>query len=890
MTLQSGTKLGPYEIAGPLGAGGMGEVYRARDTRLDRTVAIKILNSQLVESAALRARFEREARIVSQLQHPNICVLHDVGSDGATEYLVMEFLDGETLAERLKRGPLVTEELLKIAIQIADALEKAHRAGVVHRDLKPGNVMLTKSGAKLLDFGLAKPATAGATASVGTDATLSALSRALTQTSPAPSPIHSPLPSAALSQAGTLIGTVQYMSPEQMQGVEADARSDIFSFGAMMFEMATGKRAFDGKTQASIIGSILANDPPLVSSLTPASPAPLDRVVRLCLAKDPDERFQCVHDLRLELERIADTAAVARDGEKVKTKQHWLPWAVAATLASAAIVLAAAYTQKLRAPAPHVVTLNMPVTDMASPTVMALSHNGRYFAYLAQKGDARVLVVRSMETGAVEDYAGIDTSALAWSPDDRYLFFGTKGKFETVDVTSSVIKDVAAPGLTALGAAWMPNGSILAGGISKGILQISQSGASTQTVIERRSAVCFDPVMVDSGHFLFSDGNGVTSAIRVMLSTLDGKSVRELPIRADSPADYANGYVFFANGDALMAQALRTDGSLGEPVNIADHLASETWLFSAFTISQEGTLVYESGTGGPEEMLLLDRTGRATAVPLASGSYNNPRFSPDGKLIVYDLFGQNGNRDVWIYNLALHQATRFSLGGRNSDPIWSPDGKEIAYTAFVDGNYQIVVRPANGATGERVLVSNSVPVFARDWSPDGRFMVYDEFMAGYVAAAIWKVAVAGGSAPSEYIPEDGFSKEQPRISPDGKWIAYVSSEPGQDEVYLESFPERTGKWQVSTGGGIQPRWSGDGRRIYFLAPDDKVMAADVSFTASGPQVIKVSELFSVPPSLYPGGNPLDMTHDGSHFVLNARREGTGNSLNVLLNWTSLAKK
>ncbi|HEV2117468.1 MAG TPA: serine/threonine-protein kinase, partial [Terriglobales bacterium] len=277
MSLAAGTKFGPYEIVAPLGAGGMGEVYRARDTRLERTVAIKVLNSQLVASPELRARFEREAKVISQLQHPHICVLHDVGSENGTEFLVMEFLEGESLAERLKKGPLATEELLRIAIQIADALEKAHRAGVVHRDLKPGNVMLTKSGAKLLDFGLAKPLAAGVTAKAGSGASGSVFSAALTQTSPAPSP------ASPLSSAGTVLGTVQYMSPEQIQGMEADARSDIFAFGVMLFEMATGKRAFEGKTQATIVGSILAVDPPAVSSLRSGVPPALDRAIRLCL-------------------------------------------------------------------------------------------------------------------------------------------------------------------------------------------------------------------------------------------------------------------------------------------------------------------------------------------------------------------------------------------------------------------------------------------------------------------------------------------------------------------------------------------------------------------------------------------------------------------------------
>src|SRR3954463_348597 len=293
MSLTAGTRLGAYEIVGQIGAGGMGEVYRARDTRLERTVAIKVLNSQLVASAELRARFEREAKVISQLQHPHICVLHDVGSENGTEYLVMEYLDGEALAEKVKRGPLPTTELLKIAIEVADALSRAHKSGIIHRDLKPGNVMLTKSGAKLLDFGLAKPIAATASAA-GVGSSASIFAAAATMTSPA----------SPLSSAGTVIGTVQYMAPEQIQGQEADARSDVFAFGVVLYEMATGKRAFEGKTQSSIVGQILAVDPPPIASLQPMSPPALSRLVQTCLAKDPDERFQTIHDVKLRLQEI----------------------------------------------------------------------------------------------------------------------------------------------------------------------------------------------------------------------------------------------------------------------------------------------------------------------------------------------------------------------------------------------------------------------------------------------------------------------------------------------------------------------------------------------------------------------------------------------------------
>src|ERR1700689_23319 len=337
MSLTSGTRLGPYEIQSPLGAGGMGEVYRARDTRLERTVAIKVLNAQLVGSIELRARFEREAKVISQLQHPNICVLHDVGNEGAIDYLVMEFLQGESLAERLRKGPLPAEQVLTIAIEIANALEKAHRAGVVHSDLKPGNVMLTKSGANLLDFGLAKPLGATVASGTGGSSSASVLAAALTQTMPSPSP------ATPLSTAGAVIGTVQYMSPEQIQGIEADARSDIFAFGVMLFEMVTGKRSFEGKTQASIVGQILPVDPPSVSTLRPQTPPGLDRVIRLCLDKDPDERIPTAHDLKLQLQAMAEAPLAATQAPVVvPARRSWLPWVAAILLAVATTAFALA--------------------------------------------------------------------------------------------------------------------------------------------------------------------------------------------------------------------------------------------------------------------------------------------------------------------------------------------------------------------------------------------------------------------------------------------------------------------------------------------------------------------------------------------------------------------
>ncbi len=438
MALTSGTRLGPYEIESPLGAGGMGEVYRARDTRLERTVAIKVLNAQLVASSELRARFEREAKIISQLQHPHICVLHDVGNEGPIDYLVMEFLQGESLAERLRKGPLAPEQILTIAIEIADALEKAHRAGVVHRDLKPGNVMLTKSGAKLLDFGLAKPLNATVASGTGGGSSASVFAAALTQTMPSPSP------ATPLSTAGAVIGTVQYMSPEQIQGIEADARSDIFSFGVTLFEMVTGKRTFEGKTQASIVGQILAVDPPSVSTLRPQTPPGLDRVIRLCLDKDPDERIQTAHDLKLQLQAIveapltttqapvvvpctADLAAVGGGGSACHCRHR-----VRARLLTILRTPQVSVHSYILAPEKTTFLLT---GNTAGPPV--LSPDGLRIAFVAKNADGKqMLWIRPLNSAVAQPMSGTEGATYPfWSADGRYVAFFAAAKLNKVDVS-----------------------------------------------------------------------------------------------------------------------------------------------------------------------------------------------------------------------------------------------------------------------------------------------------------------------------------------------------------------------------------------------------------------------------------------------------------------------
>jgi serine/threonine protein kinase len=556
----------------------MGEVYRARDTRLERTVAIKVLNAQLVASTELRARFEREAKIISQLQHPHICVLHDVGNEGPIDYLVMEFLQGESLADRLRKGPLAAEEVLRSAIEIADALEKAHRAGVVHRDLKPGNVMLTKSGAKLLDFGLAKPLGATVASGTGSGASPSVFAAALTQTMPSPSP------ATPLSTVGAVIGTVQYMSPEQIQGIEADARSDIFSFGVMLFEMVTGKRTFEGKTQASIVGQILAVDPPSVSTLRPQTPPGLERVIRLCLDKDPDERIQTAHDLKLQLQAVAEAPFTATQSPAVvPARRPWLPWAAAAVLAIATIAFTLAYLQSPRAPqvsvhsyilAPEKATFLLTGSSAGPPV---LSPDGLRIAFIAKNADGKqMLWIRPLNSAVAQPMSGTEGATYPfWSADSHYVAFFAGGKLNKVDASGGPPQALCdAP--SGRGGTWGTTGTIVfAPDTTSGLARVDAAGGTRvalSTLDAKESSHRWPDFLPDGSHFLYFAHGSTSADSGIYLAALDSKE-RKLLLHNDSNAIYAApGYLLFVRDNTLMAQSinLRSLALEGEAKPVAD--------------------------------------------------------------------------------------------------------------------------------------------------------------------------------------------------------------------------------------------------------------------------------------------------------------------------------
>jgi serine/threonine protein kinase/Tol biopolymer transport system component len=907
MALTSGTRLGPYQIESPLGAGGMGEVYRARDTRLERTVAIKVLNAQLVASAELRARFEREAKIISQLQHPHICVLHDVGNEGPIDYLVMEFLQGESLADKLRKGPLAPDQVLTIAIEIADALEKAHRAGVVHRDLKPGNVMLTKSGAKLLDFGLAKPLNATVASGTGRTSSASVFAAALTQTMPA----HSP--ASPLSTAGAVIGTVQYMSPEQIQGVEADARSDIFSFGVMLFEMVTGKRTFEGKTQASIVGQILAVDPPSVSTLRPETPLGLDRVIRLCLDKDPDERIQSAHDLKLQLQAIAEAPlAATQSSAVVSARRSFLPWAAAGLLAIVAIGFALAYLQSLRVPqvsvhsyilAPEKATFLL-TGNAAGPPV--LSPDGLRLAFVAKNADGKqMLWIRPLNSAVAQPMSGTEGATYPfWSADSRYVAFFDANKLNKLDASGGPPQALCdAP--AGRGGTWGTTGTIVfAPDTNVGLARVDAAGGTrvaVSTPDSRETSHRWPDFLPDGKHFIYFAHGGTNADSGIYVAALDSKD-RKLLLHNDSNAIYAApGYLLFVRDNTLVAQRfnLRSLALEGEAKPVADHVAvnTDTWR-SVLTASASRELLYQHGAaGGGSQLFWYDPSGKqGEPVVPETADYYWPILSPDASKLAFAL-ENNGVGDIWVLDLARHTRTRITFGPQYSGwPIWWPDGKSIVFTYGPSGNMDSLFRQNADGTGskEKLLETPGVRIIPFSVSPDGRYIAYMRVdPKSNTGLDIWALPMfpdkSGEQKPFPVVATN-FADITPSFSPDGKWLAYANNETGRQEVYIQPFPTGAGRWQLSTAGGSRPNWRKDGKELFFFSNDQQMMAVDVSQKGASLQLGTPHALFKAT-TVTGSSGPYSVSGDGKKFVMNTvLPQSITEPLTLITNWTADLKQ
>jgi Tol biopolymer transport system component/predicted Ser/Thr protein kinase len=820
----------------------MGEVYRARDTRLGRDVAIKVLPANLSSDAQRRERFEREARAISALNHPHICTLYDVGREREIDFLVMELVEGESLATRIEKGAMPAEQVLRLGSEIADALDKAHRLGITHRDLKPGNIMLTKSGIKLLDFGLAK---------IAAPATADAPSNAETM-------LTTRLPGASakpLTAEGSIIGTFQYMAPEQLEGAEADARSDIFSFGAVLYEMATGKKAFDGKTTASVIAAVLAAEPTPISALQPMTPPALERLIKICLAKDPDERFQSAHDLSLQLKWISEAgsqAGVAAPVVAHRRSRERIAWALAA-IAGVALLIAAAlafvYVRPyLNQSKPSVMRflVSLPPEDVRWGT-MSLSPDGRLMAFVGvSKDGVAQLWLRPLDNVAAQPLPGTEGArAPFWSPDSHYLAFFDADSLKKVAISGGTPQTLCNV-VDAYGGSWNSEGLIIFGAGAAPLWRVSEAGGtpSPLTTLDRSLQDLghgYPWFLPDGRHFLYSSTRSSSIAkVWLCVGSLDSNETKCL-LQADSPAVYApSGDLLYLLGATLMAQPFdaRHLAITGGAVPIAENLQPYSGANSApgarsqsFSVSENGILAYvAAGAPTQNELQWFDRSGKKLGTLGQPAGYCCPVLSPDGTRLAADILDpQLGTRDIWLFDLKRATASRFTFDPTDEiSPLWSPDGSQILFTSTQTGHREIYQKAASGiGESQLVFASKDQQKSVDDWSADGRFVVYDDTGS---PTSLWILPLFGDRKPFPFV-QDAYSAREAFFSPNGRYIAYASSESGIFEINVQTFPDRTGKWQVSTGGGTHPQWRRDGKELYFVS-GSKLMAVDVDTAGS----------------------------------------------------------
>jgi len=890
--LVAGSTLGPYKILAPLGAGGMGEVYRAHDSRLGRDVAIKVLAPHLAATPEVRARFEREARTISQLNHPHICTLHDIGHQDGTDYLVMELLEGETLAHRLEKGPLPVAEVLALGTQIADALDRAHRAGVVHRDLKPGNVMLTKSGAKLMDFGLARVAS------------LAAAPGTLTE---------SPTVSRPLTAEGTIVGTFQYMAPEQLEGKEADARSDIWALGAVLYEMATGKRAFEAKSQASLIVAIMEHEPRPILELQPLSPPALEHLVRRCLAKDPEKRWQSAGDLARELEWIRDAgsqtgaplAPAAGRGARGRGRERLL-WSTALLV----VVLAAVATITVpgllhRGPRQAVtrfsITAPENVTLPADVTASVISPDGRTLAFVAadSAGTSRIWV-RPLDSLAPRELIGTENAWLPfWSPDSRIIGFFAEGRLKKIPAAGGG-PEVLCDARDGRGGSWSRDDVIVFAPDAAGPLFRVPASGGTPVQVTRLDSTrhetghrwpCFLP---DGRHFLFVALPVRQGNYDAFVGSLDSGDRRPIVSAGAAPTYAAPGYLLYVRNASLVAQRFdaRRLSLSGEPVTVGE--APPPFGMDAarrVSASDDGVMAH-IGAGLPNtELAWFDQQGHpAGTIPVPPGRYEGAQLSPDGKRLCVTRRSSASAMDLWLLDLDRPVPTRFTFGpSLNFFAVWSSDGSRIAFNSDRAGPTDIYVKPVGGAGEEQPwLISSGLFKNLSQWTPDGRFLVYAE-PSPHTGWDLWLLPTEGDHKPVPYL-RTSFNESSGAVSPDGRWMAYLSDESGKQELYVQSFPTLGSKYQVSASGAgsnLLPLWVRGGRELIYLGGDGVTfMAADVqtspTFKAGAPH-----KLFK----LRGDWQWADVSRDGQRvLVILPAGQASASSITVEMNWTAAMRK
>lgn len=897
MTIAAGTRLGPYEIIAPVGAGGMGEVYRARDTRLGRDVAVKVLPSSYSDNRERLQRFEQEACAASALNHPNILSIYDIGAHNSSPYVVSELLEGQTLRERLNGSALPSRKAIDYARQIAHGLAAAHEKGILHRDLKPENLFLTKDErVKILDFGLAK------------------------LTGNADPQAQAEIPTRRIdTNPGVVMGTVGYTSPEQLQGRVLDHRSDIFSFGAIFYEMLSGRRAFHGESAAETMSAILKEDPADLSETNKNIAPAIERVVHHCLEKNREARFHSASDLAFALEALSGTTSISDQTAtaiaptwKQPRRRERLLWIAATALLGIALLTAIPFVIAFfrRTPTTEQHATRFLIFPPEKSALIGggqhISPDGQHMIYVAINNDGkRLLWTRPLDSLTARPLPGTEDAANPfWSPDGRFIgFFAAGSKLKKIEFTggpTQTLADVQG----SLGGTWNRDGVIVfAKSLGDRLYRVSASGGTPTPVTtldesSKETAHLWPYFLPDGRHFLYLARSVQKENTGIYVGALDSKE-QKLLVNADSNPVYAPpGFLLFVRERTLMAQPFDADRLqlTGEPFSVVEQVGYNAANGRAyFSVSQTGVLVFLSSDVPGTQLAWFDRGGKQLATVGTTAVDNGLRLSPDGKrLAVSRLDSQAASADIWLIDLARNNASRFTFDPANeTNPVWSPDGSRIVFASNRDGNPKMFQRLSNGTGNDELLLKTTEPTGPHDWSPDGRFILFG-VLSPKTNVDLWVLPLFGDQKPMPFIQTE-FTENQGRFSPDGRWVAYTSNESGPYQVYVQSFPTSGGKWQVSTGGGAQPQWRHDGKELFYLAPDRKIMAVEVNgagptFIPSIPKPLfeaRFSTLFPGPP----GASYYAVTDNGQRFLVNTLAADSAlTPFTIVLNWTAGLKR
>ena len=907
MGLQAGGRRGNYEIVALLGTGGMGEVYRARDTKLNREVALKVLPELMARDSQRMARFEREAKTLASLNHSNIAAIYGLEASNGVPALVMELVEGETLEERIARSSsarsssgngragLQMDDCLNIAKQIAEALEYAHERGVIHRDLKPANVKITPEGAvKVLDFGLAKVLSNDDSASLD--------------------PSNSPTISVMATQTGIILGTAAYMPPEQAKGKQVDRRADIWAFGCVLYEMLSGKKPFEGETITDIIAAVVTRDPDwwlLPESTPPAA----QRLLRRCLQKDPKKRLQAIGDARIAIEEMlsgeaseADAAiyggAIPDAGRRSRLRCA-LPWAFGATIFTTIVFASiAAWFALQPKPARKMIQFSVAApenTESFRGGAISLSPDGRYLAFVAQKNTstAAALWVRALDSLTATEIPGTEGAFLPfWSPDSQWIGFGSSDKLKKVSVSDGALQTLCdAPGY--FGGTLNSDGVILFSGNLSKLYQVPATGGTPTLVAapdaaQKQTRFGLPQFLPDGRHFVAVVGVvGIGNSVQYSIATgsLDSKTVKPL-VQADSYAVYTSpGELLYLEQNTLMARpfSARRLRFTGSAVRVAQNVGTIDGYGYLFA-SAAGVLAYQTVPAlDTNQMTWFNRDGKKLGTVGQPGVYATPALSPDGTKLAVAV-GLHPKTDIWVYDLKRGTASRLTFNAAyDVNPVWSPDGSQVLFSSTRSLAWGIFKKAADGlGSTEPVLDSGKQDKSLNDLTSDGRYAIYDTVQG---PTQLWALPLFGDRKPFAFVL-GYFGAGSAQFSPNGHYIAYASGETGRNEVYVQTFPQHTGRWEISTAGGAEPMWRRDGKELYYLTPDEKLMAVDVNTTSSTFQAGNPKELFK--PQLVPMSyfrNIYVPSPDGQRFLMATPvSETKPEPITVVVNWQSMLKK